>query len=39
VREHTRLAESTIRLMTWMKMAVVGVAEFGKHTPRNYRAA
>lgn len=33
LREHTRLAESTIRLMTWMKLAVVGLAEFGKHTP------
>jgi phospholipid/cholesterol/gamma-HCH transport system ATP-binding protein len=34
LREHTRLAESTIRLMTWMKLAVVGLAEFGKHSPR-----
>jgi len=33
LREHTRLAESTIQLMTWMKLAVVGLAEFGKHTP------
>jgi phospholipid/cholesterol/gamma-HCH transport system ATP-binding protein len=24
LREHTRLPESTIRLMTWMKLAVVG---------------
>src|ERR1700680_306974 len=30
LREHTRLAESTIRLMTWMNLAVVGLAEFGK---------
>lgn len=34
LREHTRLAESTIRLMTWMKLAVVGLAEFGKYSPR-----
>ena len=34
LREHTRLAESTIRLMTWMKLAVVGLAEFGRHSPR-----
>jgi phospholipid/cholesterol/gamma-HCH transport system ATP-binding protein len=34
LREHTRLAESTIRLMTWMKLAVVGLAEFGRHNPR-----
>src|SRR6202140_3241308 len=32
--EHTRLAESTIRLMTWMKLAVVGLAEFGKLSPQ-----
>jgi phospholipid/cholesterol/gamma-HCH transport system ATP-binding protein len=30
LREHTRLAESTVRLMTWMNLAVVGLAEFGK---------
>src|SRR6266436_811873 len=30
LREHTQLAESTISLMTWMKLAVVGLAEFGK---------
>src|ERR1700731_4721225 len=30
LREHTRLAESTIRLVTWMNLAVVGLAEFGK---------
>ncbi len=34
LREHTRLAESTIRLMTWMKLAVVGLAEFGKMSPQ-----
>lgn len=34
LREHTRLAESTIRLMTWMKLSVVGLAAFGKHSPR-----
>lgn len=34
LREHTRLAESTIRLMTWMKLAVVGLAEFGKLRPQ-----
>jgi phospholipid/cholesterol/gamma-HCH transport system ATP-binding protein len=34
LREHTRLAESTIRLMTWMKLAVVGLAEFGQLLPQ-----
>lgn len=34
LREHTRLAESTIRLMTWMKLAVVGLAEFGDRSPQ-----
>jgi len=34
LREHTRLAESTIRLMTWMKLSVVGLAEFGKMMPQ-----
>ncbi|HTW31264.1 MAG TPA: ATP-binding cassette domain-containing protein [Candidatus Sulfotelmatobacter sp.] len=34
LRELTRLADSTIRLMTWMKLAVVGLAEFGKLTPQ-----
>jgi phospholipid/cholesterol/gamma-HCH transport system ATP-binding protein len=34
LREHTRLAESTIRLMTWMKLAVVGLAEFGNLNPQ-----
>jgi phospholipid/cholesterol/gamma-HCH transport system ATP-binding protein len=34
LREHTRLAESTIRLMTWMKLALVGLGEFGKLSPQ-----
>jgi phospholipid/cholesterol/gamma-HCH transport system ATP-binding protein len=34
LREHTRLAESTISLMTWMKLAVVGLAEFGELSPQ-----
>ncbi len=34
LREHTNLAESTIRLMTWLKLAVVGLAEFGKLNPQ-----
>src|SRR3984957_4617719 len=34
LREHTRLAESTISLMTWMKLAAVGLAEFGKLSPQ-----
>ena len=34
LREHTRLPESTIRLMTWMKLAVVGLAEVGKLSPQ-----
>jgi phospholipid/cholesterol/gamma-HCH transport system ATP-binding protein len=34
LREHTQLPESTINLMTWMKLAVVGLAEFGKHIPQ-----
>ena len=34
LREHTRLADSTIRLMTWMKLAVVGLADFGKLSPQ-----
>jgi phospholipid/cholesterol/gamma-HCH transport system ATP-binding protein len=34
LREHTRLAESTIGLMTWMKLAVVGLAEFGSRSPQ-----
>jgi phospholipid/cholesterol/gamma-HCH transport system ATP-binding protein len=39
LREHTRLPESTIRLMTWMKLAVVGLAEFGKLSPKRFQAA
>src|SRR5579864_1859290 len=34
LREHTRLDESTIRLMTWMKLAVVGLGDAGKLTPQ-----
>lgn len=34
LREHTRLAESTIQLMTWMKLAVVGLADFGSSSPQ-----
>jgi phospholipid/cholesterol/gamma-HCH transport system ATP-binding protein len=34
LREHTRLAESTIGLMTWMKLAVVGLAESGNRSPQ-----
>src|SRR3954467_8805955 len=34
LREHTQLAESTIGLMTWMKLMVVGLADFGGHSPR-----
>lgn len=34
LREHTKLAESTISLMTWMKLAVVGLAEFGRLSPQ-----
>jgi phospholipid/cholesterol/gamma-HCH transport system ATP-binding protein len=34
LRENTRLAESTIRLMTWLKLALVGLAEFGKLSPQ-----
>jgi phospholipid/cholesterol/gamma-HCH transport system ATP-binding protein len=34
LREHTRLPESTIRLMTWMKLAVVGLSDFGKLSPQ-----
>jgi phospholipid/cholesterol/gamma-HCH transport system ATP-binding protein len=34
LREHTRLAESTISLMTRMKLAVVGLAEFGNYSPQ-----
>ena len=34
LREHTQLAESTIRLMTWMKLAVVGLGDAGKLSPQ-----
>jgi len=34
LREHTRLAPSIIDLMVWMKLAAVGLAEFGKLLPR-----
>jgi phospholipid/cholesterol/gamma-HCH transport system ATP-binding protein len=34
LREHTRLAESTIRLMTWMKLAVVGLGDSGQLSPQ-----
>jgi phospholipid/cholesterol/gamma-HCH transport system ATP-binding protein len=34
LRELTRLDDSTIRLMTWMKLAVVGLAEFGNLMPQ-----
>jgi phospholipid/cholesterol/gamma-HCH transport system ATP-binding protein len=35
LREHTRLSESTIALMTWMKLAVVGLSDFGKLDPQS----
>src|SRR5579862_7279325 len=34
LREHTRVDESTIRLMTWMKLAVVGLGDVGKLGPQ-----
>src|SRR3974390_3352884 len=34
VREHTALAPSIIDLVVWMKLAVVGLADFGKLHPR-----
>src|SRR5271165_6862246 len=34
LRELTQLSEPTIRLMTWMKLAVVGLADFGKLSPQ-----
>jgi phospholipid/cholesterol/gamma-HCH transport system ATP-binding protein len=34
MREHTRLAPSIIELMVWMKLAVVGLADFGKLRPQ-----
>jgi phospholipid/cholesterol/gamma-HCH transport system ATP-binding protein len=33
LREHTRLAPSIIDLMVWMKLAVVGLADFGNLYP------
>jgi phospholipid/cholesterol/gamma-HCH transport system ATP-binding protein len=34
MREHTRLAPSIIELMVWMKLALVGLADFGKLHPQ-----
>jgi phospholipid/cholesterol/gamma-HCH transport system ATP-binding protein len=34
LRELTNLDESTIRIMTWMKLSVVGLADFGKLSPQ-----
>ena len=34
LREHTRLAPSIIDLIVWMKLAVVGLAEFGNLLPQ-----
>jgi phospholipid/cholesterol/gamma-HCH transport system ATP-binding protein len=34
LHEHTRLAPSIIDLMVWMKLAVVGLADFGKLLPQ-----
>lgn len=34
MREHTKLAPSIIELMVWMKLAVVGLADFGKLHPQ-----
>jgi phospholipid/cholesterol/gamma-HCH transport system ATP-binding protein len=34
LRELTALPESTIRIMAWMKLAVVGLADFGKLSPQ-----
>jgi len=34
LREHTKLAHSIIDLMVWMKLAVVGLADFGKLLPQ-----
>src|SRR5262252_8005583 len=34
LREHTALAPSIIELIVWMKLAVVGLADFGKLQPR-----
>jgi phospholipid/cholesterol/gamma-HCH transport system ATP-binding protein len=34
LREHTRLAPSIVDLMVWMKLAAVGLADFGKFLPQ-----
>jgi phospholipid/cholesterol/gamma-HCH transport system ATP-binding protein len=34
LREHTQLAPSIIELVVWMKLAVVGLADFGKLHPQ-----
>jgi len=34
LREHTALASTVIDLVVWMKLAVVGLADFGKLQPR-----
>ncbi len=34
LREHTALAPSIIDLIVWMKLAVVGLADFGKLHPQ-----
>ena len=34
LREHTALAPSIVDLMVWMKLAVVGLADFGKLQPQ-----
>jgi phospholipid/cholesterol/gamma-HCH transport system ATP-binding protein len=34
LREHTKLAPSIIDLVVWMKLAVVGLADFGKLRPQ-----
>ena len=34
LREHTRLAPSIIELVVWMKLAAVGLADFGKLQPQ-----
>jgi phospholipid/cholesterol/gamma-HCH transport system ATP-binding protein len=34
LREHTKLAPSIIDLMVWMKLALVGLSEFGKLYPQ-----
>src|SRR5262249_60167982 len=34
LREHTRLAPSIIDLVVWMKLAVVGLEDFGKLHPQ-----